>query len=87
MSVGTHAIIVIFFQPGTTLYDIYMRHAEAVTDKALAVAGRVDHLDPDIVFIEQAAMLHDIGIWLTHLRPSAARGLILIFATVIWAGH
>ena len=70
----TNAIITTFFPPGTTLYDIYMRHAEAVTVKALAVAARVDHLDPDTELIEQAAMLHDIGIWLTHSKAIGCTG-------------
>ena len=37
-------------------------HGRQVADKALAVAGRVPHLAPDLTFIETAALLHDIGI-------------------------
>jgi uncharacterized protein len=36
-----------------------------VAKKALEVAESVMHLDPDFLFIEEAAMLHDIGIFLT----------------------
>lgn len=40
-----------------------MRHSEMVAKKALQSARRVLHLHPDLEFIEQAAMLHDIGIF------------------------
>ncbi len=36
-----------------------------VAQKAIKVAQRINHLNPDIKFIEEAAMLHDIGIYLT----------------------
>jgi uncharacterized protein len=37
-----------------------------VTEKALEIARRVEHLNPDLSFIREAAMLHDIGIFLTR---------------------
>ncbi len=37
-----------------------------VTEKALRIAKKVKHLNPDLNFIEEAAMLHDIGIFLTN---------------------
>lgn len=37
-----------------------------VAKKALEVARRVPELDPDLKFIEEAAMLHDIGIFLVN---------------------
>jgi len=37
-----------------------------VTKKAVEVAERVRRLNPDIKFIEEAAMLHDIGIFMTN---------------------
>lgn len=66
MLLDTQSIIETFFMPGSALYDIYMRHAEAVARKALSVAGNIQNQTPDTEFIEQAAMLHDIGIWLTR---------------------
>lgn len=39
-----------------------LEHSRMVADKALEVARRVAHLKPDLRFIEEAAMLHDIGI-------------------------
>jgi uncharacterized protein len=47
------------------LYKLYITHCRQVTDKALATAKSVPHLEPDLTFIEEAGMLHDIGIFLT----------------------
>lgn len=43
------------------LYHILKTHSEAVRDLALAIA-RSRHLDVDIAFVDEAAMLHDIGV-------------------------
>ena len=40
-------------------------HGRLVADKALGIAERIAHLNPDLAFIEEAALLHDIGIVLT----------------------
>lgn len=53
-----------YYPAGTPLRDIYMRHCRSVADKALAIAHD-KHLPLDPGEIEQAAMLHDIGIFLT----------------------
>ncbi|MFQ5329810.1 MAG: HD domain-containing protein [Thermodesulfobacteriota bacterium] len=47
-------------------YHYLVRHSEMVTAKAVEVAGRVERLKPDMAFIREAAMLHDIGIFLTN---------------------
>lgn len=47
---------------GSRLADLLRRHGAQVRDKALAVADKVAHLQPDRDFIARAAMLHDIGI-------------------------
>ncbi len=59
-------IISEFYNPGSRTYEILMQHGELVAKKALDAAGRVAHLNPDLNFIEEAAMLHDIGIFLTN---------------------
>ena len=46
-------------------HRILLSHSEKVADKALAAAGRVPGLEPDLEFIRQAALLHDIGILFT----------------------
>jgi len=59
-----------FYRPGSRSYATLIHHSEQVTRKALAVAANVPHLEPDLDFIAEAAMLHDIGI-----RATAAESL------------
>lgn len=47
------------------LKKIYNIHAEKVTSLALEMACRHPELDIDMQFVEEAAMLHDLGIYLT----------------------
>ena len=48
------------------LKNIYMVHARAVADFALGLARKHPELELDEAFIYEAAMLHDIGIFLTN---------------------
>lgn len=41
--------------------EIYLKHVKAVKNKALEIAKRIPELHPDLTFIEEASMLHDIG--------------------------
>ncbi|RJP84077.1 MAG: HDIG domain-containing protein [Desulfobacteraceae bacterium] len=52
-----------FYPTGAPARDVFLSHSEAVARKALQVARKVPHLNPDLEFVEQAAMLHDIGIF------------------------
>lgn len=54
-----------YYRPGTLAFERLVRHGEQVAGKALATAARVAHLDPDVTFIQEAAMLHDIGMFMT----------------------
>ncbi|MCU0560118.1 MAG: HD domain-containing protein [Desulfobacterales bacterium] len=63
-----------YYAPGSALHRILMEHGELVARKALAAAARVSHLEPDLAFIESAAMLHDIGIFLTRSPGLGCRG-------------
>jgi uncharacterized protein len=47
-------------------YHYLLPHSAMVTEKALRIAKKVKHLNLDLNFIEEAAMLHDIGIFLTN---------------------
>ena len=47
-------------------YYFLVHHGRLVARKALEVAKRSRHLSPDLQFIEEAAMLHDIGILFTN---------------------
>ena len=44
------------------MYQILIAHSRSVTGKALSIARSHPELNCDLVFIEEAAMLHDIGI-------------------------
>ncbi|MDE6367752.1 MAG: HDIG domain-containing protein [Muribaculaceae bacterium] len=64
MTPRTQSIIDKYYPEGTRLRDIYLRHCRSVADLAMHINdARGLGLDPDIV--ESAAMLHDIGIFLT----------------------
>ncbi|WP_300725036.1 HD domain-containing protein [uncultured Bacteroides sp.] len=59
------AIIDKYYQEENELKHILLVHSRSVADKALAMAKNHPELDLDLQFIEEAAMLHDIGIFLT----------------------
>lgn len=61
----TQAIIEKYYTKGSKLYDIYMSHATDVTNKALSIAHKHPELSINTQFLEEAAMLHDIGIFMT----------------------
>ncbi|MCM1356257.1 MAG: HDIG domain-containing protein [Staphylococcus sp.] len=53
-----------YYPAGSRLRDIYMRHCRSVADLALNI-NRSRHLGLPSDEVEEAAMLHDIGIFLT----------------------
>lgn len=55
-------IIEKYYTPGTDLYNIFMRHSRDVTRRALQIVDAHPELGADRQFVEEAAMLHDIGI-------------------------
>lgn len=59
------AIIERFYTPGSASHRILLEHGRLVAEKSRAAAARVLHLHPDLAFVEDAALLHDIGIFLT----------------------
>ena len=67
-------IIENFYRPESKAYHILIHHGQQVADKALAVAKRIPHLKPDLVFIKEAAMLHDIGIFMTNTPELGCTG-------------
>jgi uncharacterized protein len=60
------SIIKKYYPPYSMVYSILVNHSRLVAEKALQVAGRVSAQGPDLLFIEEASMLHDIGIFLTN---------------------
>lgn len=59
-------ILAEFYDTRSKTFQILVAHGKQVANKALAAARRVPGLQPDLEFIDTAAMLHDIGIFLTH---------------------
>ena len=55
------SIIDKYYEKGA-LRDLLIEHSEAVTRRALSIAAAHPELNIDVQFVEEAAMLHDIGI-------------------------
>jgi len=53
-----------YYKTDSKAYKFLISHSIAVAKKALEIAKKVPELEPDLKFIEEAAMLHDIGIFL-----------------------
>jgi uncharacterized protein len=68
------AIIRKYYAPYPVAMEFLLKHSEMVTRKALEVARRIARLNPDMRFIEEASMLHDIGIFLTDAPQLGCRG-------------
>jgi len=58
-------IIEKYYERNSLSYKILVTHVKLVTKKALKIAKN-SSFNPDLKFIEEAAMLHDIGIFLTN---------------------
>lgn len=63
------------YKKDTELYDILISHSTDVTNKAVSIAEKHPELDIDIDFIKEAAMLHDIGIFLTYAPSIKCYGM------------
>jgi uncharacterized protein len=64
-TIDVDAVIREYYPQGSVIYETLKRHGEQVAAKALTIAGRpgLEALDKD--FLCEAAMLHDIGIFMT----------------------
>lgn len=67
-------IIAEFYEPGAEPYQILVEHGRQVANKAVEVAVGVSHLQPNLNFIKEAAMLHDIGIFETNTPELGCTG-------------
>lgn len=63
-----------FYDPRSRAYAVLVAHGRRVAGEALEVARRVPHLNPDLGFIREAAMLHDIGICRTRAETLGCFG-------------
>ncbi len=59
------AIIKKYYAPESRAYHFLIQHSKMVAEKALRISKRVKNPSPNLSFILEAAMLHDIGIFLT----------------------
>ena len=59
------AIINKYYPEDNELKHILLTHSRSVADKALWIADRHPELNLDKAFLEEAALLHDIGVFLT----------------------
>jgi len=57
-------IIKKYYDTASDAYRILMKHSRSVADKALTIADAHPEMKLDRQFIEEASMLHDIGIFL-----------------------
>ena len=55
-------------------FEILVIHGRQVAQKAATAAAMAAHLEPDLNFIQQAAMLHDIGILYTDSPALGCHG-------------
>lgn len=69
-----YALISEFYAPGSEAHRILVRHGKQVAAKALAVARRLSAAAPDLRFIEEAALLHDIGVCMTRAPEIGCTG-------------
>jgi len=67
-------IIEKYYEPGSEAYFFLVEHGKAVAQMSLEIAGRLPDLNPDLRFIEEAALLHDIGIFKTDLSKIGCHG-------------
>jgi uncharacterized protein len=73
-TVSPEDVIVGLYSVGSRSRDLLLRHGELVGRKALDILDRAPWLTADREFVIQAAMLHDIGIGLTHCPDLGCTG-------------
>lgn len=62
----TLSLIKKYYTEGSDIYNMLIQHSNHVMNKAVAIIKKHPELQADLRFVEEAAMLHDIGIYLTH---------------------
>ena len=63
-----------YYRAGSELRHILLAHSQSVAEKALQIADRHPELLADRDFVYEAAMLHDIGIFLTDADGIFCKG-------------
>ncbi len=67
-------ILAKYFDTTSEAFYVLMQHSLSVCKKALHIANRVNHLRPNIQFIMEASLLHDIGICYTYAPKIGCKG-------------
>ncbi len=62
------------YKKNSKSYNALILHGKQVKRKALHIARKVPRLKPDLIFIAEAAMLHDIGIKFTNANDIGCHG-------------
>jgi uncharacterized protein len=50
-----------YYKPDSLSYRMLVEHSRMVVSKCLEISENIRHLSPDLSFLSEAAMLHDIG--------------------------
>ena len=74
MTIDSIEILSEYYDSESKLFDILVEHGRRVAAKAIDAAKRVPHLNPDLDFIREASMLHDIGICFTRTSSLECEG-------------
>lgn len=56
-------IIQKYYKEDSLIYKLLVKHSELVSKKAIQIAKNVPQMNPDLEFITEGAMLHDIGMF------------------------
>jgi len=63
-----------YYSDNQPLRELLMLHSRLVADKALMIVDAHPELEADRAFVEEASMLHDVGIFLTDAEPIHCHG-------------
>ena len=74
MILEPYPIITKYYRDHIKARKILIEHSESVAAKALRIAEALGMPHEDKVFIQEAALLHDIGIFLTHAPSIGCEG-------------
>ena len=73
-SMDPYAILDKYYYTNSKTYHYLLTHSKAVAEKALKAAAKVKHLNPDLKLVEEAALLHDIGVYMVHANKIGCIG-------------
>ena len=80
-------IIKKYYPESSDAYRILVTHSRSVADKALALARLHPEMNLDLTFIEEATMLHDIGIFLCNAPDNDCHSLREAYGNGAFACH